>query len=183
MADLIQNNLALEERLDKQGTQLYNLENLNIPHKVSQAVDEIVTDAMFEDNSYKAHEAHSDLYEALQKSLELDYSNQHLADQEEAPKKKRKKRATPITPFGSPPSPPPPLHPSAGASSTPGISGTSGSSQLLPPPPLPSTGASGSAQQVGSEAPSSSKPAASTYQSMAWTTSDTRFESTNFMAA
>ncbi|GKA26685.1 retrovirus-related pol polyprotein from transposon TNT 1-94 [Tanacetum coccineum] len=46
MADLIQNNLALEERLDKQGTRLYNLENLNIPHKVSQAVDEIVTDAV-----------------------------------------------------------------------------------------------------------------------------------------
>ncbi|GKD55504.1 uncharacterized mitochondrial protein-like protein [Tanacetum coccineum] len=46
MADLIQNNLALEERLDKQGTRLYNLENLNIPHKVSQAVDEIVTDVV-----------------------------------------------------------------------------------------------------------------------------------------
>ncbi|GKD73835.1 hypothetical protein Tco_1332117 [Tanacetum coccineum] len=46
MADLIQNNLALEERLDKQGTRLYNLENLNIPHKVSQAVDEIVNDAV-----------------------------------------------------------------------------------------------------------------------------------------
>ncbi|GJV81529.1 retrovirus-related pol polyprotein from transposon TNT 1-94 [Tanacetum coccineum] len=30
MADLIQNNLALEERLDKQGSRLYNLENLNI---------------------------------------------------------------------------------------------------------------------------------------------------------
>ncbi|GJW11845.1 retrovirus-related pol polyprotein from transposon TNT 1-94 [Tanacetum coccineum] len=44
MADLIQNNLALEERLDKHRTRLYNLENLNIPHKVSQAVDEIVTD-------------------------------------------------------------------------------------------------------------------------------------------
>ncbi|GKF60655.1 hypothetical protein Tco_0177441, partial [Tanacetum coccineum] len=86
MADLIQNNLALKERLDKQGTQRYNLENLNILHKVSQAVDEIVTDTvdwamqaplrarfkdlptvdmkeilqqrMFEDNSYKAHEAH-----------------------------------------------------------------------------------------------------------------------------
>ncbi|GJZ43459.1 hypothetical protein Tco_0590714 [Tanacetum coccineum] len=182
MADLIQNNLALEERLDKQGTRLYNLENLNIPHKVSQAVDEIVTDAvdwamqaplrarfrdlptvdmkeilqqwMFEDNSYKAHEVHNDLYEALQKSLELDYSNQRLADQEEARKKKRKKRAAPRTPSGSPPSPPPP-----------------------PPPPA------GSAQQAGSEAPSSSKPAASTHQSMAWTTSDTRFESTDFTAA
>ncbi|GJS19331.1 hypothetical protein Tco_0447963 [Tanacetum coccineum] len=46
MADLIQDNLALEERLDKHGTRLYNLENLNIPYKVSQAVDEIVTDAV-----------------------------------------------------------------------------------------------------------------------------------------
>ncbi|GJQ89179.1 hypothetical protein Tco_0000318 [Tanacetum coccineum] len=152
MADLIQNNLALEERLDKQGSQLYNLENLNIPHKVIQAVDEIVTDAvdwamqaplrarfrdlptidmkeilqqrMFEDNSYKAHDVHNDLYEALQKSLELDYSNQRLADQEEARKKRRKRR-----------------------------------------------------DQQGSNAPSSSKTAALASQSMAWTTSDTRYES------
>ncbi|GJS74739.1 hypothetical protein Tco_0707580 [Tanacetum coccineum] len=108
MADLLQDNLALGERLDKHGTQLYNLEKLDIPHKVSQAVDEIVTDAvdwamqallrarfrdlstvdmkeilqqrMFKDDSYKANNAHKDLYEALQKSLELDYSNQRLAD-------------------------------------------------------------------------------------------------------
>ncbi|GKF31291.1 hypothetical protein Tco_0101089, partial [Tanacetum coccineum] len=46
MANLIQNNLALEERLDKHGTRLYNFENLNIPHKVSQSVDEIVTNAV-----------------------------------------------------------------------------------------------------------------------------------------
>ncbi|GKB25002.1 hypothetical protein Tco_0864403, partial [Tanacetum coccineum] len=208
MADLIQNNLALEKRLDKQGTQLYNLENLNIPHKVSQVVDEIVTDVvdwamqaplqarfrdlptvnmkeilqqrMFEDNSYQAHEVHNDLYEALQKSLELDYSNQRLADQEEARKKKRKKCAAPRTP---PPSPPPPPPPPAGAFGTSGILGTSGSSQLPPPPPPPSTGTSGSAQQASSKAPSSSKPAASTHRSMALTTSDTRFESTGFTAA
>ncbi|GJX40462.1 hypothetical protein Tco_0255452 [Tanacetum coccineum] len=43
MADLIQNNLVLEERLDKHRTPLYNLDNLNIPHKVSQSVNEIVT--------------------------------------------------------------------------------------------------------------------------------------------
>ncbi|GJV65968.1 hypothetical protein Tco_1476796 [Tanacetum coccineum] len=83
MADLLQDNLALGERLDKHGTRLYNLEKLDIPHKVSQAVDEIVTDAvdwamqaplrarfrdlptvdmkeilqqrMFEDDSYKAN--------------------------------------------------------------------------------------------------------------------------------
>ncbi|GJR52614.1 hypothetical protein Tco_1403135 [Tanacetum coccineum] len=140
MADLIQNNLALEERLDKQGTQLYNLENLNIPHKVSQAVDEIVTDAvdwvmqaplrarfrdlptidikeilqqrMFKDNSYKAHEVHNDLYEAL-------------------------------SPPSQPPPPPPPL---AGASDALGTSGASGSSQLPPPLPPLSIDTFGSAQ-------------------------------------
>ncbi|GKD32351.1 hypothetical protein Tco_1247860 [Tanacetum coccineum] len=37
---------ALEERLDKHRTRLYNIENLNIPHKVKQAVDQVVTDAV-----------------------------------------------------------------------------------------------------------------------------------------
>ncbi|GJV01410.1 hypothetical protein Tco_1334979 [Tanacetum coccineum] len=41
IADLIQNNLGLDERLDKHGSRLYKLENLNIPHQVSKAVDEI----------------------------------------------------------------------------------------------------------------------------------------------
>ncbi|GKE94391.1 hypothetical protein Tco_1579246, partial [Tanacetum coccineum] len=145
------------------------------PILVSQAVDEIVTDAvdwamqaplrasfrdlptvdikeilqqrMFEDNSYKAYKAHNDLYEALHKSLELDYSNQHLADQEEARKKKRKKHAALRNPSGSPPSPSPPPPPPAGASSALGTSGASGSSQLPPPPPPPpSIGTSGSDQ-------------------------------------
>ncbi|GKD17409.1 retrovirus-related pol polyprotein from transposon TNT 1-94, partial [Tanacetum coccineum] len=143
---------------------------------VSQAVDEIVTDAvdwamqaplrvrfrdlptidmkeilqqrMFEDDSYKAHIIHNNMYEALQKSLELDYSNQHLADQEEARKKRQKRRDVPRTPLGSPP---------------------------LQPPPLPLTACASSA--LGNKAPSLSKTAASTSQSMAWTTSDTRYES------
>ncbi|GKF46304.1 hypothetical protein Tco_0136106 [Tanacetum coccineum] len=58
-----------------------------------------------------------------------------------------------------------------------------GSSQLPPPPPPSSTGTSESDQLQGSNALSSSKLVASTHQSMAWTTSDTRFESTGFMAA
>ncbi|GJW88055.1 hypothetical protein Tco_0163395 [Tanacetum coccineum] len=53
---------------------------------------------MFEHDSYKAHTVHNDLYEALQKSLELDYSNQRLADQEEARKKRRKRCDVPRTP-------------------------------------------------------------------------------------
>ncbi|GKE05476.1 hypothetical protein Tco_1397494 [Tanacetum coccineum] len=153
MTDLIQSNLALEERLDKHGSRLYNLENLNIPHKVSQAVDEIVTDAvdwamqaplrarfsdlpavdikeilqqrMFEDKSYEAHEDHKNLFDALQKPLEHDYSNQLLADLEEARRKKRKKHAGPRSLSGSPPLQPPPLPPPAGASGAPGTSGAS----------------------------------------------------------
>ncbi|GKB44784.1 hypothetical protein Tco_0889726 [Tanacetum coccineum] len=81
-------------------------------------------------------------------SLELDYLNQRLADQEEARKKRRKRRDVPRTPPGSPPSQPPPLPPPAGTSHT-----------------------------LGNKASSSSKTAASASQSMAWTTSDTRYES------
>ncbi|GJV83662.1 hypothetical protein Tco_1523560 [Tanacetum coccineum] len=123
MADLLQDNLSLGERLDKQGTWLYSLENLNIHHKVSQAVDEIVTDAL--DWAMPAplrarfRDLPTDLYEALQKSLELDYSNQCLADQEEARKKRRKRSDIPRSPPGSPPSQPPPPHPPASVSGAP----------------------------------------------------------------
>ncbi|GJY28245.1 hypothetical protein Tco_0404012 [Tanacetum coccineum] len=98
MENLIQDKSALEERLDKLGSRLYNLENLNIPQKVSKAVDDIVTDAvdwalqaplrarfkdlpeadmkeillqrMWETRSYKTHEDHKNLYEALEKSMD-----------------------------------------------------------------------------------------------------------------
>ncbi|GKB37850.1 hypothetical protein Tco_0882792 [Tanacetum coccineum] len=210
MADLLQDNLALGERLDKHGTRLYNLEKLDIPHKVSQVVDEIVTDAvdwamqaplrarfrdlptvdmkeilqqrMFEDDSYKANNVHNDLYEALQKSLELDYSNQRLAEQEEARKKRRKKRDAPRSP-GSPPSQPRPPPPPEGASGALGTLGASGSSQLPPPLPPPSTDTSGSTPQQGCKVLSSSKTIALAQQSMAWTTSDTRYESTGIAGA
>ncbi|GJT24600.1 hypothetical protein Tco_0894537 [Tanacetum coccineum] len=147
MANLIQDKSDLEERLNKHGSRLYNLENLNIPQKVSKAVDEIITNAvdwamqaplrarfsdlptvdmkkilqqrMFEDNSYKAHEVHKNLFEARQKSLERDYSNQLLAYLDEARRKKRNKCDSPRTPSGSPPPQPPPPPPPAGASSAP----------------------------------------------------------------
>ncbi|GKG52232.1 hypothetical protein Tco_0547107, partial [Tanacetum coccineum] len=65
----------------------------------------------------------------------------------------------------------------------PGTSGASGSSQLLPPPPPPSIGTSRSAQQQDSEALSSSKTTASTQQSLAWTTFDSRYESADIFGA
>ncbi|GKE67097.1 hypothetical protein Tco_1521258 [Tanacetum coccineum] len=65
----------------------------------------------------------------------------------------------------------------------PGTSRASGSSQLLPLPPPLSTSTSRSAHQQGNKAPSSSKTVALASQSMAWTTSDTIFESTDFLVA
>ncbi|GKA62028.1 hypothetical protein Tco_0761547 [Tanacetum coccineum] len=86
MANLIHDKSQLEERLDKHGSCLYKLENLDIPYQVSKAVDAIVTGAvdwaiqallrdrfrdlpeadmkeilhhrMWESNSYKAYEDH-----------------------------------------------------------------------------------------------------------------------------
>nr|GEX47103.1 hypothetical protein [Tanacetum cinerariifolium] len=180
MANLIQNNLALEERLDKQGSRLYNLENLNIHHQVGNAVDEIVTDAVDWAMQAPLRARFRDLptidmKEILQQWMFKDDSCK--AHEEEARKKKRKKHAAPRTPFGSPPSTPPPPPPLAGSSSAPDTSGASGSSQLPPPRhPPPSIGSSRSAQLHGSEAPSLSKTVASAHQSMTWTTYDTRYE-------
>nr|GEV61894.1 retrovirus-related Pol polyprotein from transposon TNT 1-94 [Tanacetum cinerariifolium] len=133
MANLLQYNLALKERLGKHGSRLYNLKKLNIPYQ------KILQQWMFEDKSYEAHEDHKNLFDALQKSLERDYSNQLLSDLEAARQKKRKRRDLPRTPFGSPPLQPPPPPPPASASGALGSLGSSGSSQFSPPLSPPST--------------------------------------------
>ncbi|GJR64916.1 hypothetical protein Tco_0010981 [Tanacetum coccineum] len=166
MADLLQDNLALEERLDKHGSRLYKLENLDIPYQVSKAVDEIVTDAvdwaiqaplrdcfrdlpeadmkeilhhrMWETKSYEAHEDHKKLYEALEKSMDRDHSEQLLTD-------------LVSTSLSTPPLLP------ACPSGTSGSSGASESSQLPPPPPPPSTNQSDQSKSI--VASSSSKTA------------------------
>ncbi|GKB07137.1 hypothetical protein Tco_0835370 [Tanacetum coccineum] len=61
-------------------------------------IKEILQQRMFEDKSYEAHEDHKNLFDALQKSLERDYSNQLLADLDKARKKKRKRCESPRTP-------------------------------------------------------------------------------------
>ncbi|GKD09227.1 hypothetical protein Tco_1188912, partial [Tanacetum coccineum] len=125
-------------------------------------IKEILQQWMFEDKSYEAHEDHKNLFDALQKSLECDYSDQLLSDLDEALQKRRKRRDVPRTPSGSTPSPPPPPPPPAGASRAPDTSGRLGSSQMPLPPHPPSTGTSGSTQQQSSKAPSWSKTMATT---------------------
>ncbi|GKC36208.1 hypothetical protein Tco_1048592 [Tanacetum coccineum] len=155
MADSIQSNLALEERLDKHGSRLYKLENLNILHRVQKAVDQVVTDAldwamqaplrarfsdlstidmkeilhqrMFEDNSYEAYEVHTWMKLAGRKERDVPHQELLLA-----------------------------LHHHSTATTS-----TSSNRHIW----------------CSSKAPSSSIAMASTLESKAWTTSDTRYES------
>nr|GEU52127.1 E-beta-farnesene synthase [Tanacetum cinerariifolium] len=154
MANLIRENKHLEER---------NLPEANMKEMFHQR--------MWETNSYKTHEDHKMMYEALEKSMNRDHSKELAKDLAEVRKKKKKRRDSPKTPPGSPPHQPPPPPP-AGPSKASGYPGAFISSQVPPPPPPPpSTNQEG--QSKGSAAPSSSKTAASAeYQ--AWTTTDTR---------
>nr|GEX13578.1 MAK10-like protein [Tanacetum cinerariifolium] len=126
MANLIQDNKHLEERLDSHGARLYILENLDIPQQ--------------ETNSYKTHKDHMMLYEALEKSMNRYHSEELLKDLAEAHKKNKKRHDSPKTPPGSPPHQPPPPPLPAGPSGASGSLGAFGSSQVLPlPSPPPST--------------------------------------------
>nr|GEZ86102.1 hypothetical protein [Tanacetum cinerariifolium]GEZ88846.1 hypothetical protein [Tanacetum cinerariifolium] len=146
MVNLIQDNTHLEERLDSNRARLYTLKNLDIPRQVSKAMDEIVTDAvdwaihallqnrfrdfpeadmkeilhqrMWETNSYEAHKDHMMLYEALEKSINRDHTDELLKDLAEARRKKKKRRDSPKMPPGSPPHQPPPPSPPAAPSSS-----------------------------------------------------------------
>nr|GEV36616.1 retrovirus-related Pol polyprotein from transposon TNT 1-94 [Tanacetum cinerariifolium] len=166
MENLIHDNKQLEQRLDNHRARLYTLEHLDIPHQVNKAIDEVVTDAvdwamqaplyncfrdlpeadmkeilhqrMWETESYKTHEDHMQLYEALEKSMNHDRSEELLNDLAKARKKKKKRRDSPKTPPGSPPHQPPPPPPQlVGPSGASGSPGDSGSSQVPPPPPPP----------------------------------------------
>nr|GEU56541.1 retrovirus-related Pol polyprotein from transposon TNT 1-94 [Tanacetum cinerariifolium] len=129
MANLIQENKGLEQRLDIYGERLYTLEQLDIPHQ---------------------------LYEDLEKSMNCDHSEELAKDLAESRKKKKKSRESPKTPPRSPPHQPPPPPPPAGPSGASGAPGAFGSSQVLPPQPPPSS-INQESQSKGSVAPSSSK--------------------------
>ncbi|GJZ01375.1 hypothetical protein Tco_0519336 [Tanacetum coccineum] len=163
MADLVQANLALEERMDKQGSRLYKLENLDIPHQVSKAVGEIVTDVVNWALQAPLRDRFRDLPEADMKEIlhhRMWESNSYQAHKiiRNSRKKKKKRQDSPKTPPGSPPHQPPPL-PLAGLSGALGTSGASGSSQV-PSPPSPLSTNQG-VQSTSTAAISSSKTAAS----------------------
>nr|GEX57149.1 retrovirus-related Pol polyprotein from transposon TNT 1-94 [Tanacetum cinerariifolium] len=112
------------------------------------------------------------LYEALEKSMNHDHTDELLKDLAEVRKKKKKRHDLPKMPPGSSPYHPPHPSPLAGPSRTSRSPGASGSSQVLPPPPPPPfTNQEGPSH--GSTAPNFSKIADSA-EYTAWTTTDTR---------
>nr|GEW66490.1 putative reverse transcriptase, RNA-dependent DNA polymerase [Tanacetum cinerariifolium] len=132
-------------------------------------MNEILHQRMWESNSYKSHEDHMQLFEALEKSINHDHSEELAHDLAEAQKKRKKGRELPKTPPGSPSHQPPPPPPPAGPSRTSRAPRASGS-QVTPPPPPP-TSTDKDSPSKGSAAPSPSKTAATT-KHQAWTTPD-----------
>nr|GEW94317.1 hypothetical protein [Tanacetum cinerariifolium] len=134
---------------------------------------EIINKLLRSDGNDKVitHEDQKQLFEALEKSMNRDHSEELTQDLAEARKKKKKSRESPKMPPGSPSHQPPPHPPPAGPSGPSGALGAFGSSQAPPPPPPPST--SQESPSKGFATPSHSKTAASAeYQ--AWTTTDVR---------
>nr|GFA14032.1 hypothetical protein [Tanacetum cinerariifolium] len=85
----------------------------------------------------KTHEDHMMLYEALEKSMNCDHSEELAKDLAEARKKKKKRHDSPKTPPGSLPHHPPPPPPPTGPYGASGSSEASGSLQVPPLPPSP----------------------------------------------
>nr|GEY45941.1 histone deacetylase 14 [Tanacetum cinerariifolium] len=112
-----------------------------VVHAGSDQADmkEILNQRMWETRSYKSHKDHLQLFEALEKSMNRDHSEELAQDLPEARKKKKKSHESPKTPHGSPPHQPPPPPPPTGPFGASGAPRASGSSQVPPPSPPPSS--------------------------------------------
>nr|GFA56372.1 histone deacetylase 14 [Tanacetum cinerariifolium] len=95
---------------------------------------EILHQRMWESDSYKSHEVHMQLFEALKKSMNRDHSEELAQDLAEARKKKKKRRESPKTSPGSPSYQPPPPPLPAGPSGASGAPKACGSAQMPPTP-------------------------------------------------
>lgn len=201
LKDLQQHNIR--QAIKHHVTRLTQLENLNIEGMVQEAVEEQVFDGlkhameaplkalfrelstsdmkdilsqrMFKTNKHKSHEVHQRLYEALDKSIQLDNSELHTKEMAEEKRMKRKRRNIPKPPSGPPPQPPPPPPPS-GSSGAPGPSGAIESQHSQPESHTP-TPSSQHDQPTRTSGPSSSK-ITEHIEYTAWTTTKIRHRPT-----
>ncbi|GKB19075.1 hypothetical protein Tco_0852998, partial [Tanacetum coccineum] len=169
IANLVEENQALEERLDKQGSRI---------NKINESVKEVVISSVKHAMRAPLRARFKDLPMSdmkdilLQRMLEENYDKGHADHRKET--KKKSKQDSPKTLPRSPPSPPPPPPPPSGASGAFGTTRVSDSDQAPPPlPPSSSTHQGG--QSISTAALSSLKTAASAEYS-AWTMTDTRIK-------
>ncbi|GJT29286.1 hypothetical protein Tco_0909561 [Tanacetum coccineum] len=198
IADLVDANQALEERLDKQGNKIHQLETQDlsrlireqtvefidsqeIDRKIKESVKEVVTTTV-------QHAIRGPLFVLASRSPTSDMKGRfciktHVRENYERDKRNQQERllkhyrnlslVMKKTPPGSPPPPPHPPPPS-GASGASGTTRAFNSSQdPFPPPPSPIPNPDD--QSPGSATPGSSKTAATTAYT-AWTTTTSRFE-------
>nr|GEY36151.1 reverse transcriptase domain-containing protein [Tanacetum cinerariifolium] len=154
MANLIQENKGLEERLDKHGARLYTLEQLDIPHQVSKAISEVVTEAIDWAMQAPLRNSFRDLPEADMKEIlhqhmwETESYKSHEDHTQLMQEEEKESRVTKMPPGSLPHQPPPPPSP-AGPSGASGAHEASGSSQVPPPPPPPPSSTNQESQSKG----------------------------------
>ncbi|GKA75971.1 hypothetical protein Tco_0782349, partial [Tanacetum coccineum] len=182
IANLVEENQALETRLDKQGSRINKLETMDLPkmireqtvefidsqeidRKINESVKEVVISSVKHAMRAPLRARFKDLPTSdmkeilLQRMLEENYDKGHANHRvayEALQDSIRRDEKFPNTPPGSPPSPPPPPPPPSSAS---GASGTTGASDSAQAPP-PSSSTHQGDQSTKNHCSSSSKQAA-----------------------
>ncbi|GJX36560.1 hypothetical protein Tco_0248117 [Tanacetum coccineum] len=184
IADLVEENQALEKRLDKQGNRIHKLETMDWPKMIreqtvefieSQEIDRKIEESVKEVVISSVKHAMRAPLRARFKDLPTSDMKEILLQRISEGNKEESSKISPNTPPRSPPSPPPPPPPPSGASGASGTTGASDSAQAPPPPP-PSSSTHQGGQSTSTAAPSSSKIAALA-EYTAWITTDTQIKS------
>ncbi|GKB43902.1 hypothetical protein Tco_0888844, partial [Tanacetum coccineum] len=187
IANLVEENQALEAWLDKQGSRINKLETMDLPkmireqtvkfidsqeidRKINESVKEVVISSVKHAMRAPLRARFKDLPTTAGLHLR-DECEEFDVDKAQEETKKKSKQDSPKTPPEWPPSPPPPPPPPSGASGASGTIGASDSAQAPPPTP-PSSSTHQEDQSTSIAAPCSSKTAASAEYS-AWTMTDT----------
>ncbi|GJX64010.1 hypothetical protein Tco_0298353 [Tanacetum coccineum] len=136
IANLVEENQALETRLDKQGSRINKLETMDLPKMIREQTVEFIDS---QEIDRKINESVKmvviSTVKACHDSIRRDESEDFDVDKAQEETKKKSKQDSPNTPPGSPPSPPPPPPPPSGASGASGTTEASDSAQAPPPPP------------------------------------------------
>ncbi|GKA08092.1 hypothetical protein Tco_0687423, partial [Tanacetum coccineum] len=147
IANLVEENQALEARLGKHGSRINKLETMDLPKMIREQTVEFIDSHEIDQKINKSVKevVISSVKHAMRAPLRARFKDHpttaglyHVNKAQEETKKKSK-QDSPKTSPGSPPSPPPPPPLPSGASGASGTTRASDSAQAPPPPPLSSS--------------------------------------------